>query len=397
MPKRQSKSSGVNGGLKRVTRDIKPDVTAMLWGRAAGRCEFQGCNTPLWKSLVTQEAVNRAQRAHIYAFSSEGPRGNAGVSQKALNDFNNLMLVCHGCHRKIDVKKNGGRYTAELLQSWKREHESRVNRVTGISSSKKSHVVLYGRGIDGQPVHVLFDEAAEAMFPRRYPAEDCAIRMGFDNSVDRDSDPTRYYEVEGRHLVGLFDRDVRRHIRDDRAQHLSIFALAPQPLLILLGTEMNDIATAEVYQRHREPSPAWAWKKKGRPIEYIVEHPKRIKKTAALVLAMSDFVNEDRITNVLGKDVSIWKLTVANPSVNLVQTQLHLSDFRTVAYDLLGEIAKSHGLNTTLHVFPVMGNAMSVELGRLRMPKAAMPWLLYDNIQGRGFVPALTIPYRNLL
>ncbi len=393
MPKQRSQTPAVTGDIAEVTRHIKSDVTAMLWGRAAGRCEFRGCNTPLWKSLVTQETVNRAQRAHIYAFSSQGTRGNAGISQKTLNDFNNLMLVCHGCHQKIDAPRNVGRYTAELLQNWKREHESRVNRVTGISPSKKSHVVLYGRAIDGQPVNVLFDEAAEAMFPRRYPAEDFPIRMGFDNSIDRDNDPTQYYQVEGRHLLGLYDRDVRRLIRDNRSEHVSIFALAPQPLLILLGTEMNDIASADVYQRHREPSPTWAWKKSSKSINYIVERPKRFHKTAALILAMSDFVNEDRITSVLGKEVSIWKLTVAKPSVNLIQTRRHLSDYRVAAYDLLGEIAKHHSLSTTLHIFPVMGNAMSVELGRMRMPKAAMPWQLYDNINGRGFVPALSIPY----
>ena len=27
-----------------VTRYITPAVTAMLWGRAGGRCEFAGCN-----------------------------------------------------------------------------------------------------------------------------------------------------------------------------------------------------------------------------------------------------------------------------------------------------------------------------------------------------------------
>src|SRR5688500_4929643 len=62
-----------------VTRQVKPKDTATLWGRAAGRCEFAGCNRPLWKSTVTQEPVNVAQQAHIYSFSELGPRGHAGV------------------------------------------------------------------------------------------------------------------------------------------------------------------------------------------------------------------------------------------------------------------------------------------------------------------------------
>ena len=53
---------------KDVTRHISLPVQRMLWGKAAGRCEFAGCNQPLWKSPVTQEQVNIAENAHIYSF-----------------------------------------------------------------------------------------------------------------------------------------------------------------------------------------------------------------------------------------------------------------------------------------------------------------------------------------
>jgi len=46
-----------------------------------------------------------------------------------------------------------------------------------------------------------------------------------------------------------------------------------------------------------------------------------------------------------------------------------------------------------LHVFPAMPVSLAVELGRVRMPKADMPWLVYDQVNARGgFVRALTIP-----
>src|SRR5690349_3917028 len=118
-----------------TTRDIKEHVQFLLWGRAAGRCEFHGCNKPLWKSSITQESVNIAQKAHIYAFSADGPRGNKGIPNSKLNNVENLMLVCHECHRKIDKDKDGGRYTATLLQQWKKQHERRVKTVTGIPAT----------------------------------------------------------------------------------------------------------------------------------------------------------------------------------------------------------------------------------------------------------------------
>jgi hypothetical protein len=54
-------------------------------------------------------------------------------------------------------------------------------------------------------------------------------------------------------------------------------------------------------------------------------------------------------------------------------------------------IEEVHGKTTLLHVFPVMGVAFAIELGRVRQPKANQPWRVYDQVQGRGFIHALDI------
>ncbi len=82
--KNLGEDTGVSG-VRDVTRYVKPSVQYMLWGMAAGRCEFNGCNKPLWKSSVTQEQVNIAEKAHIYSFSGEGPRGNEEITDEQLN------------------------------------------------------------------------------------------------------------------------------------------------------------------------------------------------------------------------------------------------------------------------------------------------------------------------
>lgn len=110
--------------LKEVTRHIKREVERELWARAAGRCQFSGCNRLLYKSPVTQEPVNISEKAHIYSFSEQGPRGWGPFKKhrSGLNHTSNLMLVCHDCHKKIDKEKDGGRYRAQLLIKWKEEH-----------------------------------------------------------------------------------------------------------------------------------------------------------------------------------------------------------------------------------------------------------------------------------
>ena len=368
----------------------------MLWGRAAGRCQFHGCNKALWKSEVTNEKVNVAQRAHIYSFSEGGPRGNEGIKKEELNDFDNLMLVCYGCHKKIDKETDGGRYTAKLLKEWKRNHEDRIELVTGIDPSKKSHVVLYGGNVGDDNVNLNFADAASALFPKRHPAEHREIGLSLSGNVARD-DTRRFYDIEASNLIGAFNEIVRPSLRNKKIKHASIFALAPQPLLILLGTLFNDISAAEVFQRHREPEPSWVWAKRGSKLNIEVHRPFNTTEKPALVIAMSDFVDDRRITDVLGEDVSLWKVTVTHPSMELIKTRAQLTEFRGVTRDLLGEINRLHGLEKRLHVFPVMGVSTAVELGRMRMPKASMPWQVYDQISGRGFVPALSIPFEEKL
>ena len=156
------------------TSRLQPRLS--LWGRAAGRCEFAGCNKPLWKSSVTTERVNIGQKAHIYSFSEGGPRGRDGVLPEDINSVDNLLLVCHECHQKIDKAVDGGRYPAPLLREMKRDHESRIELVTGIDTTRKSHVLLYGANIGEHTAPLTFPCGGDGYrFPHRYPATDRAI------------------------------------------------------------------------------------------------------------------------------------------------------------------------------------------------------------------------------
>jgi|SRR5271157_3331109 len=256
---RQAKDTGPRsaktetaGSPREMTRHIQNAVQRMLWGKAAGRCEFNGCNKPLWKSSVTQEQVNIAQKAHIYAFSSDGPRGNQETPKERLNDLDNLILVCHECHEKIDQTTDGGRYTVPLLQGWKAEHEHRIELVTSIQPRKKSHILLFGANIGEQSSPLKYADTAPALFPERYPADDKPIELGMVNSAFQDRDEV-FWTVEAANLKRKFHQRVGERLASGDITHLSIFALAPQPLLILLGTLLTDIPEADVYQRHREP------------------------------------------------------------------------------------------------------------------------------------------------
>lgn len=384
------KSKGTLQSLKEVTRSIPPTAQCMLWGRAAGRCEFSGCNKPLWKSSVTQESVNIAQKAHIYSFSSVGPRGNRGITAEYLNSVANLMLVCHECHQKIDDRPDGGRYSVALLQQMKADHEQRIEHVTGIIASKKSHILLYGANIGDHSSPLRYDEAAPALFPYRYPASDAALELTTINGslADRDDE---YWTAEAKALQRKFDQRVRERLSLGAIDHLSVFALAPQPLLVLLGTLLGDIVPVDVYQRHREP-PTWSWPENASPVRFDVHQPTTTDGSPALIVALSATVVPERITRVLGPNAAIWTITTAEPHNDLIKCREHLSEFRRLLRRLFDQVKAIYGGGVPLHIFPACAVSTAIELGRVRMPKADMPWLVYDEIPSRGgFVPAMKI------
>jgi hypothetical protein len=377
---------------KEVTRNVPVPVQCLLWGRAAGRCEFAGCNQPLWKSRVTQEQVNVAEKAHIYSFSRGGARGNDGISFRDLHSLSNLMLVCHGCHRKIDKRRDGGRYTISLLQQMKELHERRIEVASGIAPGKNSHVLLYGTNIGRHSSPLNYTEAALALFPDRYPAADRAIELSVHNSSFCERDAS-FWKNEAFELRRKFERLVRVQVAERGIRHLSVFAIAPQPLLTLLGSLLGDIVRCDVYQRHREPT-TWEWPhQEEETATFGLRRPKSIKGPAALVFEVSAKVGSDRIQRVLGKKASIWSIGVQAPHNDVVKSRRQVAEFRSIVRTALGEIKTAHGQRETLHIFPAMPVSLAVEAGRVRMPKADMPWVVYDQVDPRSdFVRALTIP-----
>jgi SMODS-associated and fused to various effectors sensor domain len=377
--------------VEEVTRNVPVSVQCLLWGRAAGRCEFGGCNQPLWKSRVTQEQVNIAEKAHIYSFGSRGPRGNIGISVVDLHNLSNLMLVCHACHRKIDRKRDGGRYTVSLLQQMKAAHERRIEVVSAIAPEKSSHVLLYGASIGDHSSPLSYTQAASALFPDRYPAADRAIELSVHNSsfCDRDAG---FWQNEAFELTRKFDRQVRLQVAEGGIHHLSVFAIAPQPLLILLGSLLGDIVPCDVYQRHREPI-TWQWPPEHETQSFRLLRPTSLEGQVALVFEVSATVKVERIHQVLGEKASVWSIGVPAPHNDVMKSSLQKAEFRALVRTALDQIKGVHGQTAILHVFPAMPVSLAVELGRVRMPKADMPWLVYDQVNARGgFVRALTIP-----
>jgi hypothetical protein len=207
----------------------------------------------------------------------------------------------------------------------------------------------------------------------------------------RDNTP-EYWATEERNLSDSFNRQIRPLIEDGASTHFSVFGLAPMPLLVKLGALFTDKSAVEVYQLHREPHQSWKWESATAENAITVKAPLSIQHKPVLLLSLSDVVPHERVHAVLGANVSIWEVTVERPNNDFLKSREQLSEYRRTLRRVISEIGEKHGKDVALSIFPAMPVACSVELGRLRMPKADSEWLLYDFSNAVGsFVPTITI------
>jgi hypothetical protein len=318
-----------------------------------------------------------------------GPRGDAVRSKLLEDDIGNLMLLCSEHHVLIDTHDVAGHPESQLL-AMKRKHEERIRRITSIAPCMSSEIILYGANI-GVNNSLLSDKlAAEALLPDYYPASDNPIELGYKNSLLADNTDI-YWTVEEANLCEQFNFKIKPRLMNGNTDHYSVFALAPQPLLIKFGVLLNDLNNVRVFQKHREPS-TWKWQTASSDVEYIINEPADKMKTPVLVFSLSATITHDRIEKILGNDVSIWEITLNDkPNNDFLKTEALLSDFRRIARRTFDKIKSRHGC-VDLHVFPAIPVSASVELGRVWMPKADMPLVIYDENRTKdGFHKTITI------
>lgn len=303
------------------------------------------------------------------------------------------MLLCGKHHKLIDVD-DVERHTVEMLREMKDAHETRIATNTGISEEYASHVLRFGASIGNLESLVSTQAIFAAMPPDRHPATSQTIDLDMLNQAIKDDEP-EYWELQRRNLDRLFAERIGGRIERQEIRHLSVFALAPQPLLIELGRLLNEIVPITVHNRHREPS-TWNWQRDRPILDFLVSRPApEATGKIALKIAISATVNDDRITTVLGDDTAIWSVTIAQPGNDVVRQPEDLSAFRTTLRSLYNEIKARHGEGKVIHLFPIMPAALAVETGRVWMPKADLEMLIYDQIREKGFVPTISLGSSN--
>ncbi len=361
----------------------------MLWAISAGRCQYRGCTEVLHTDILTKRNFNKSYIAHIVADSSGGPRGCITRSSVLADDISNLMLLCDTHHRLIDRADIAG-HPENLLLEMKREHEERVATIFNIGYDKQSHIVTYNSNIGSHSPNLHYSIVSKAVTPEYYPAEASNIGLGVAMSLNKDSDPD-FWQAEQKSLRQKFDRFLFPRVNSGEIKHISLFGFAPIPLLIYLGTLVNDITAVDIRQKRRNPD-TWSFESDEETVYHFVSDKQ--KTNVALKIELSDNILNERITSVLGDDTTIYTIRIDNPDNDFVKSRKQIVDFGVKMKEAFREIKRIHGQDVILNIFPAMPISLAVQLGRVWMPKADLSMKIYDqNYALGGFVEAIEISH----
>ena len=295
----------------RVGRGIRELNRLLLFVRAGGRCEFDGCNDYLLAHPLTLTTGNFAEMAHIVAFKEDGPRGRSPLSPAYINDVSNLMLLCPQCHKLIDDHPD--QYPVSVLQKYKESHEDRIFHVTGLGPDKRTTVVQLKARIAGQTIAIPVAQVTRAVAPR-YPTD---AKGHLIDLTAINSEGKAFMEEACRCIKQKVERLYEPGMDVHETRHISLFALAPIPLLIYLGSQLSNKVPVEVFQRHRDTED-WVWKDSGTPAEYRFDKIRvgRSEGRIALVISLSGKIKPEALPAGIDDQFTVYELTLANIDPN---------------------------------------------------------------------------------
>ena len=178
-------------------------------------------------------------------------------------------------------------------------------------------------------------------------------------------------------------------------RHISLFALAPIPLLIYLGGQLSNKVPVDVFQRHRDTED-WVWKNSGTAVEYSFEKIREGtgRGRIALVLSLSGKIKPEALPSEIGDAFTIYELTLANmePNPTYLRQRDDLTRFKDAYQAALRTIARECGQCEAIHLFPAIPAPVAVFCGRELLPKVDPKLLVYDYDERLGgFTPTIEV------
>ena len=362
-----------------------PLTLRMLCANAAGRCQFEGCNKPVFIDGLTLRKFNMSNVAHIVSSDPNGPRGDIQRSHLLADKLENLMLMCPEHHKQIDDFPDV--YPEDKLLEMKSAHEEAIATQCDLIYKEPSEVIMVSAPIKNRiPVKITFKTCADAVMPKKRVASQYGRRI--DIEIEDDYHSSRYWENTSKALDRKYNQQIVSILDEFANAHFSVFPLAPMPLIMKLGYKIGDKTRADIFQFSRAKD-SWNWLTHEQTNSFSVE-----KQTIgeddriALVFGLTADIAPNRITEVYDADV-LYFIRADRFGVDCIKSPADLAAFWRVYQTTCDEIKNTYPDIKEIGVFPAMPVSAAFEVGRRYMPGVYPKFRIYDD--DSGFFETITI------
>lgn len=269
------------------------------------------------------------------------------------------MLVCGSCHKLIDSFDTN--YSADALFKMKAEHEELVALLTSVKPNPKSEVVIYNCNIAERCIRISDTTALGSIIPDYYPAGNIVINLSPDLKL-YDNEETFW-----RTMSEDLERRFVKHEDTIRDKHISLFAVAPQPLLFKLGTLFNRNYNVAVRQSQGDIAD-WRWKENKQTICLNMVEPLQkgeVEKVAITVEITAKLSNEE-IEKLLDGH-RIYRIVANDCNSKAIKSNDDLQAVVKAYRNILDMIRYECAPNVEVALIPIAPASVSIEMGRQLM------------------------------
>ena len=369
-------------------KEITEANKLILMGICGGKCEFRGCEKSIVEDMLSGDKSNLSNYAHIIASSEKGPRGDKILSPKLSNDEGNIMVLCRNHHKIIDDFPE--KYTVDILKDMKNEHESYIQDLMSIHKEASVIGVKYTANISDRVTKINDEDIRKSAFRQNKYCKGQIINLSDSKADERNN--SKFYEFESENMKTNFLQSIKPLLKKEKVYKFLLCAIAPQPLLIYLGTLFSDITDVEVQQLQREPIQEWyLGDAKDENFDIKLNIPNKKYAKVALNISITADISEERIRNVLGKECDIIKVESTIHGNDIIKNKSQLEIYKKKIREAYEIIKDTYGRDREINVFPAMPISIAIETGRCWMKKAHPRLTIYD--EKNGFKKALEIKY----
>lgn len=374
--------------VKEKSRAIPNNTNLALWAKSAGRCQI--CGKKLYENDKFGIEVNVSQKAHIFAFSLKGPRYSEDAFD--VHSIDNLMLLCYEDHHTIDNSPE--QFPVDVLQRVKADFERKVESVID-TVRKKSSVIYYASSIsefDSSPKTK--SELNRALLDANLFSDGNYFPIENDNQhVIQDE---QYFQTQMRALkkrMAIITASL------EEAEVVSVFGLAPQPLLMYLGYLLNDETDIRVFQKFRGKESGWSWLEEQQANAFQVDRLFDYDNTKSaevsevnLIISVSAEIAIARINAVKSANIPTYVLRSAYQGLDAIRSEQDTNDFiSTFRREAIEQIRQDFPQASIINLFPAMPASLPVRIGMNYLKNVDVEWRMYNHRGEDGFVCAVSI------